>query len=201
MTQPPQPGQPPSPGTGSQQYSPLPPAYGGQSPYSGQFSTQPPMPQPAVPQTAYFGAAAVAAATLASVIGLVATIGFIVAVIRMIDHPSSSRLISNGIAGAADLAIAALTVAGAIGLFKRSPAGRICALVGSSLAILDIVVFMIVGLGSSFVRRSAPPTLQMTFPSGFLWLIVPVAALVLAAHRATGAWLLPKTPPPYHPGW
>ncbi|ATY12228.1 hypothetical protein CU254_18450 [Amycolatopsis sp. AA4] len=193
MTQPPQ----PYPGTEPQQYSPLPPAYGGQqSAYSGQFPAQPPQP------TAYFGATAVAAATLSSVIGLVGTIGFVVAVVRMIGHPSSSRLLSNGIVGAADLAIAALTVAGAIGLFKRSPAGRICVLVGSSLAILDIVVFMLVGLGSSFVRKSAPPTLQMTFPSGFLWLIVPVAALVLAAHRATGAWLKPKTPPaPYHPGW
>lgn len=186
----------PYPGTGPQQYSQLPPAYGGQPP----FATQPPMPQPQ--PTAYFGAAAVAAATLASVIGLVGTIGFVVAVIRMIDHPSSGRLLSYGIVGVADLAIAALSVAGAIGLFKRSPAGRICVLVGSSLAVLDIVVMMIVGLGSSFVRKSAPPTLQMTFPSGFLWLIVPVAALVLAAHRATGAWLLPKAPPtPYHPGW
>lgn len=195
MTQPPQ----PYPGTGPQQYSPLPPAYGGQSAYSGQFPAQPPPP---APPTAYFGATAIAAATLASVIGLVAMIGFVVAVIRMIGNPSSSRLLSNGVVGAADLAIAALAVAGAIGLFKRAPAGRVCVLVGSSLAVLDIVVFMIVGLGSSFVRKSAPPTLQMTFPSGFLWLIVPVAALVLAAHRATGAWLLPKTPPaPYHPGW
>ncbi|WP_409180484.1 hypothetical protein F9C11_28755 [Amycolatopsis sp. VS8301801F10] len=191
MTQPPQ----PYPGAEPPQYSPLPPAYGGQPPHSGQFPAQP-------PPTAYFGATAVAAATLSSVIGLVGTIGFIVAVIRMIDNPSSSRLLSTGIVGALYLAIAALAVAGAIGLFKRSQAGRICVLVGASLAVLDIVVLMIVGLGSSFVRKSAPPTLQMTFPSGFLWLIVPVAAIVLAAHRATGAWLLPKTPPtPYHPGW
>ncbi|MBB1159587.1 MULTISPECIES: hypothetical protein [Amycolatopsis] len=189
--------QPPYPGAEPPQYSPLPPAYGGQPPYSGQFPSQP-APAP----TACFGATAIAAATLSSVIGLVGTIGFIVAVVRMIDNPSSSRLLSSGIVGAAYLAVAALAVAGAIGLFKRSPAGRICVLVGSGLAVLDIVVFMIVGLGSSFVRKSAPPTLQMTFPSGFLWLIVPVAALVLAAHRATGAWLLPKTPPtPYHPGW
>ncbi|WP_158714393.1 hypothetical protein [Amycolatopsis sp. VC5-11] len=180
----------PYPGMEPQPYSPLPPAYGAQ------------LPPQQPPPTAYFGATAVAAATLASVIGLVGTIGFVVAVLRMVGHPSSSRLFSSGIVGAADLAIAALSVAGAIGLFKRSPAGRVCVLVGSSLAVLDIVVFMIVGLGSSFVRKSAPPTLQMTFPSGFLWLIVPVAALVLAAHRATGAGLLPKTPPmPYHPGW
>ncbi|MYW97830.1 hypothetical protein G3I59_46280 [Amycolatopsis rubida] len=191
MTQPPQ----PYPGMEPQQYSPLPPAYGGQPAHSGQFPAQP-------PPTAYFGATAIAAATLASVIGLVGTIGFVVAVIRMVGHPSSGRLLSSGIAGVVDLAIAALTVAGAIGLFRRSPAGRICVLAGGGLAVLDIVVFMIVGLGSSFVRRSAPPTLQMTFPSGFLWLIVPVAALVLAAHRATGAWLLRKTrPAPYHPGW
>lgn len=200
MTQPPQPGQPPYPGTEPQQYSPLPPAYGGQTPYSGQYATQPPMPQ--VSQSAYFGATAIVAATLTSVIGLVSTIGFVVAVIRMIAHPSSGRLLPIGIVGAVDLAIAALTVVGAIGLFKRSAAGRICVLVGCGLAVLDIVVLMIVSLDSSFVRKSAPTTLQMTFPSGFLWLIVPVAALVLAALRGTSAWLLPKTPPmPYHPGW
>ncbi|WP_037367135.1 hypothetical protein [Amycolatopsis orientalis] len=193
MTQPPQ----PYPGAEPQEYSPLPPAYGGQAPYSGQFPAQPP-PAP----TAYFGATAVAVATLSSVIGLVGTIGVVVAVIRIVGNPSSSRLLPTGIVGALYLAIAALAVAGAIGLFKRSPAGRICVLAGSGLAVLDIVVFMLVGLGSGFVRRSTPPTLQMTFPSGLLWLIVPVAAIVLAAHRATGAWLRPKTPPmPYQPGW
>ncbi|MFD2468735.1 hypothetical protein [Amycolatopsis silviterrae] len=189
MTQPPYPGAEP--------YPPLPPAYGGQAPpYSGQFAAQPP------PASAYFGATAIVAATLASVIGLVATIGFVVAFFRITTHPTSARMLSSSVVGAVDLAIAALAIAGAIGLFKRSPAGRICVLAGSGLAVLDIVVLMIVSLDSSFVRKSAPPTLQMTFPSGFLWLIVPVAAIVLAAHRRTGAWLLPKTPPmPYHPGW
>ncbi|MBB4688455.1 hypothetical protein [Amycolatopsis jiangsuensis] len=182
---------PAQPYPGSQ---PMPAQPYGQAP--GQYPQQPygqqQQPYPAYPggpgalQPKPSGATAIIAGVLAILGGLFALFGVVGGAI-LLGHsggvgPGLVALIVN-------LAQAGLLLYGAVALFMHKPAGRLCVLIGSGLAIaVSVVSVVLITVGVSAVGGGAE-VIGAGIAGALVGLIPPIATLVLALVKPTVEWV------------
>ncbi|MDT8911467.1 hypothetical protein [Amycolatopsis sp. PS_44_ISF1] len=182
-------GQPSQPfGAPPQPYGPPFPAYPG-----GPGSIQPPKPG---------GGTAITAAVLAilgGIASLVSVIGYIA-----IGAETSSLPVFVIVSLVVNLAMAGLLLFGAITLLMHKPIGRMCVTVGSGLAIAYTLITLVLHFADvSGLGGDTSAVMGFGVVASILWILPPVATLVLAIVKPTAWWVgrggvRPGSPP--HPG-
>ncbi|MEV0069131.1 hypothetical protein [Amycolatopsis sp. NPDC050768] len=129
------------------------------------------------------GGVAVATAVLAIVCSIAAFIGAVCGIIAVVH----GEIVSGGATVVLNLGVAAVLPAGAIGAMQSRPAARMCLIVGSALAIVELFAATVLPEVDVYLLYEAgPDTLRAFSLRGLPWLAVAIGILVLAVSLRRG---------------
>ncbi|MEV6903315.1 hypothetical protein [Amycolatopsis sp. NPDC051372] len=132
---------------------------------------------------------AVAAAVLAIVCGIAAFIGAMCGIIAIVHE----EIVSGGATVVLNLGVTGFLLAGAVGALRSRPAARMCLIVGSALAIVELFAATVLPEVDVYLLRMAgPDTLRAFALRGLPWLAVTIGILVLAVSLRRGVRPVPR---------